>query len=89
MPGHSSAAIAAYTWLGTAGKDIDVPVKFGRHYDNYDITKPEVEQFVKDVLNELFELFPNAVYFEFEVNISAGEYQRIVGDANVSGLLYP
>ncbi|MFV0266805.1 MAG: beta-N-acetylhexosaminidase [Draconibacterium sp.] len=61
MPGHSSAAIAAYTWLGTAGKDIDVPVTFGRHYDNYDVTKPEVEQFVKDVLNELFELFPSEV----------------------------
>lgn len=61
MPGHSSAAIAAYTWLGTAGKDIDVPVKFGRHYDNYDITNPEVEQFIKDVLNELFELFPSNV----------------------------
>ncbi|WP_242132465.1 beta-N-acetylhexosaminidase [Aestuariivivens marinum] len=61
MPGHSSAAIAAYTWLGTAGKDIDVPVKFGRHYDNYDVTKPEVEQFIKDVLLELFELFPSKV----------------------------
>ncbi|MCG8307645.1 MAG: beta-N-acetylhexosaminidase [Cytophagales bacterium] len=61
MPGHSSAAIAAYTWLGTAGKDIDVPVKFGRHYDNYDVTNPKVEQFVKDVLNELFELFPSDV----------------------------
>ena len=61
MPGHSSAAIASYTWLGTAGKDIDVPVKFGRHYDNYDVTKPEVVQFVKDVLTELFELFPSKV----------------------------
>ncbi|MBJ6368950.1 beta-N-acetylhexosaminidase [Snuella sedimenti] len=61
MPGHSSAAIAAYTWLGTAGEDIDVPVKFGRHFDNYDVTKPEVEQFVKDVLKELFELFPSKV----------------------------
>ncbi len=61
MPGHSSAAIAAYTWLGTAGKDIDVPVKFGRHYDNYDVTKPEVVQFIKDVLIEIFELFPSKV----------------------------
>ncbi len=50
MPGHASAAIAAYTWLGTAGKDIDVPVKFGRLYDNYDVTKPEVITFIKDVL---------------------------------------
>lgn len=61
MPGHSSAAIAAYSWLGTAGKDIEVPIKFGRHYDNYDVTKPEVEKFVKDVLLELFELFPSEV----------------------------
>ncbi len=61
MPGHSSAAIASYTWLGTAGVDIDVPVKFGRLYDNYDVTKPEVIQFVKDVLTEMFELFPSEV----------------------------
>ncbi|MFD1163809.1 beta-N-acetylhexosaminidase [Hwangdonia seohaensis] len=61
MPGHSSAAIAAYTWLGTAGVDIDVPVKFGRLYDNYDVTKPEVITFIKDVLMELFELFPSEV----------------------------
>lgn len=61
MPGHASAAIAAYTWLGTAGKEIEVPVTFGRHYDNYDVTKPEVIQFVKDVLSELFALFPSEV----------------------------
>lgn len=61
MPGHASAAIAAYTWLGTAGKDIDVPILFGRHYDNYDVTKPEVVQFLKDVLTEVFELFPSKV----------------------------
>ncbi|MCH4551748.1 beta-N-acetylhexosaminidase [Aestuariibaculum lutulentum] len=61
MPGHSSAAIAAYTWLGTKGEDIDVPVKFGRHYDNYDVSKPETIQFVKDVLLELFDLFPSDV----------------------------
>jgi hypothetical protein len=47
--------------LGTAGKDIDVPIKFGRHYDNFDVTKPEVEQFVKDVLLEIFDLFPSEV----------------------------
>jgi len=61
MPGHSNAAIASYTWLGTAGVDIDVPVKFGRLYDNYDVTKPEVIQFIKDVLTEMFELFPSKV----------------------------
>jgi len=61
MPGHSSAAIAAYPWLGTAGKEIEVPITFGRHYDNYDITKPKVIQFIKDVLTEMFALFPSEV----------------------------
>jgi len=61
MPGHSSAAIAAYPWLGTAAKPIEVPIKFGRHYDNYDVTKPEVIGFIKDVLNEIFDLFPSEV----------------------------
>lgn len=61
MPGHSSAAIAAYSWLGTAAKEIEVPVTFGRHYDNYDVTKPEVVQFIKDVLLEMFEMFPSEV----------------------------
>lgn len=61
MPGHASAAIAAYTWLGTAGVPIEVPAKFGRLYDNYDVTKPEVITFIKDVLDEMFELFPSEV----------------------------
>ena len=61
MPGHSSAAIASYPWLGTLGKQIPVPAKFGRHYDNYDVTNPKVTQFVQDVLLELFELFPSKV----------------------------
>ncbi|QCX38627.1 beta-N-acetylhexosaminidase [Aureibaculum algae] len=61
MPGHSSAAIAAYTWLGTADIDIDVPIKFGRLYDNYDVTNPKVIKFLKDVLTEVFEMFPSEV----------------------------
>lgn len=61
MPGHSSAAIAAYSWLGTAGVAMDVPIKFGRLYDNYDVTKPEVITFIHDVLNEIFEMFPSEV----------------------------
>ncbi|MGC1631771.1 MAG: beta-N-acetylhexosaminidase [Gelidibacter sp.] len=61
MPGHASAAIAAYTWLGTAGVPIEVPAQFGRLYDNYDVTKPEVITFVKDVLTEMFALFPSKV----------------------------
>ena len=61
MPGHSGAAIAAYSWLGTEGVAIEVPVVFGRSYDIYDVTKPEVVTFIKDVLLEIFELFPSEV----------------------------
>lgn len=61
MPGHSSAAIASYPWLGTEGKLTEVPVLFGRHYDNYDVTKPEVVEFIHNVLTEVFDLFPSKV----------------------------
>ena len=61
MPGHSSAALASYPWLGTSGKKIEVPIKFGRHYDIYDVTKPRVQQFVRDVIDELCTLFPSDV----------------------------
>lgn len=61
MPGHSSAAVAAYPWLGTENKQIEVPVKFGRFYDIYDVTNPRVTIFIEDVLQEVFSLFPSKV----------------------------
>ncbi|PRY02911.1 hexosaminidase [Pontibacter ummariensis] len=61
MPGHSSAAIAAYPWLGTNNQKIEVPVKFGRFYDIYDVTSPKVQKFFHDVLQEVFTLFPSRV----------------------------
>ncbi|WMI66308.1 beta-N-acetylhexosaminidase [Aestuariibaculum sp. YM273] len=90
MPGHSSAAIAAYTWLGTADVDIDVPVKFGRHYDNYDVTKPETIKFVKDVLLELFDLFPSNVIHiggdevPYEVWEKSARVQKYMKEHNVN-----
>lgn len=61
MPGHASAAIAAYPWLGTDNQQIEVPVKFGRFYDIYDVTSPKVQEFLHDVLQEVFALFPSQV----------------------------
>ncbi len=61
MPGHSSAAIAAYPWLGLIGKMTKVPVKFGKLEDSYNITDPKVIQFLHDVLDEVCELFPSEV----------------------------
>lgn len=61
MPGHSSAAIAAYPWLGTTGKPIKVPCKFGVQYDIYDVTDPKVIAFFNDVIDEVIALFPSPV----------------------------
>ncbi len=62
MPGHASAAIAAYPWLGTSKKQINVPVKFGGgHYDIYNVADPKVIGFLEDVLTEVAALFPGNV----------------------------
>lgn len=61
MPGHSSAAIASYTWLGTSKNEIEVPTKFGVGTDVYDVSDPKVYQFLTDVLEEIMALFPSNV----------------------------
>jgi len=61
MPGHSSAAIAAYPWLGTAKEEIEVPTVFGVGKDVYDVSDPKVIQFLTDVLDEVMLLFPSKV----------------------------
>ena len=61
MPGHSSAAIASYSWLGTAKNDIEVPIKFGVGPDVYDVSDPKVYKFLTDVLDEVMTLFPSNV----------------------------
>lgn len=61
MPGHSSAAIAAYPWLGSSGKEFEVPTVFGVSKDVYNVADPKVYQFLTDVLDEVFELFPSKV----------------------------
>ncbi|MDO5570227.1 MAG: beta-N-acetylhexosaminidase [Bacteroidales bacterium] len=62
MPGHSSAAIAAYPWLGSGKNQITVPCRFGVSEDVYDISKPEVVNFLYDVIDEVAELFPSKVF---------------------------
>jgi len=61
MPGHSASAIASYSWLGTIGREMEVPGIFGGKYDIYNVTDPKVEQFLKDVLTEVMDLFPSEV----------------------------
>ena len=61
MPGHGSAAVAAYSWLGTSGKEIKVPCKFGVQYNAYNVADPKVLQFLEDVIDEVIALFPSPV----------------------------
>ena len=61
MPGHSSAAIAAYPWLGSAKKKIEVPTRFADSKDVYDVGDPKCYQFLIDVLDETMDLFPSRV----------------------------
>lgn len=61
MPGHSSAAIAAYSWLGVNNQQIKVPCNYGVKYDVYNIADPKVIQFLEDVLSEVITLFPSPV----------------------------
>ncbi|SFS85557.1 hexosaminidase [Zhouia amylolytica] len=58
MPGHASAAIAAYPWLGTLGKLKEVPVVFGKLPDSYNVADPRVYKFLEDILLEVMHLFP-------------------------------
>lgn len=61
MPGHASAAIASYPWLGTKNDPISVPGKFGVHYNVYNVVDPKVLDALKDILAEVIELFPSPV----------------------------
>ena len=61
MPGHASAAIASYPWLGTVNTPIEVPGKFGVHYSVYDVSNQKVVNALKGILTEVIELFPSPV----------------------------
>ena len=61
MPGHSSAAIAAYPWLGVKDSVINVPSTFGVRYDVFNVADQRVRDFLKDVLVEVMDLFPSKV----------------------------
>jgi hexosaminidase len=66
MPGHSTAALAAYPWLSCTGGPFDVGEQWGVYQDVF-CTKDSVFDFLEDVLTEVCDLFP-------------GKYIHIGGD---------
>ena len=67
MPGHMLGALTAYPWLGCTGGPYQVWGMWGVHDDILCAGKDSTLQFVKDVLDEVMQLFP-------------GEYIHIGGD---------
>ncbi len=58
MPGHSTAAIAAYPELGVTGKPVAVVTSWGVFPDIYNVDD-KTFSFLEDVLTEVMALFPS------------------------------
>ncbi len=61
MPGHTSAAIAAYPFLGSLDTPIKVPHSFANQPNVLRVSDPRVWTFITGVLDEIIELFPSRV----------------------------
>ncbi|MGH8161323.1 MAG: beta-N-acetylhexosaminidase, partial [Gammaproteobacteria bacterium] len=59
MPGHSSAAIAAYPDLSCSGKPISVPTTWGVLRNVDCVGKAQTFHFLENVLDEVTKLFPS------------------------------
>jgi hexosaminidase len=59
MPGHASAAIAAYPELSCSGKPITVPTTWGVFRDVDCVGKDSTFTFLENVLDEVIALFPS------------------------------
>lgn len=59
MPGHSSAALAAYPEIGCTGGPYQVATRWGIFTDVYCAGKESTFQFLEEVLDEVCSLFPS------------------------------
>ncbi|MCU7694433.1 beta-N-acetylhexosaminidase [Haoranjiania flava] len=59
MPGHTSAAIASYPYLGTTKQKIRIPTRFGVESAVLDVSDERAKHFIHQVLREVSELFPS------------------------------
>ena len=61
MPGHATAAIASYSFLGVLKHPISVANTFGVKSSTFNVANEKVIAFLHDVLDEVFSLFPGKV----------------------------
>ena len=59
MPGHMESAISCYKHLGCFDREIDVATHFGVKHDILCAGKETTYEFVKDVLDEVMDMFPD------------------------------
>jgi N-acetyl-beta-hexosaminidase/alpha-L-fucosidase len=59
LPGHSSAALTAYPWLGCTGGPYQVKQSWGVFKDVFCAGNDSTFQFLEDVLDEVMALFPS------------------------------
>lgn len=57
VPGHASASIYSYPWLGAGSREKG----YGVWGDLYNVTDPKVEEFLHDILDEVIALFPSKI----------------------------
>ncbi|HZZ42255.1 MAG TPA: beta-N-acetylhexosaminidase [Tepidisphaeraceae bacterium] len=60
MPGHSTAAVASYPWLGCGDAQVAVKPEFGISPHVYCPAKETTYQFCEDVLTEVMGMFPHS-----------------------------
>ena len=72
IPGHSMAALASYPWLGCTGGPYEVRVQWGVSEDVMCIGKESTWKFIRDVLDEVCELFPGEL-----IHIGGDETPRV------------
>ena len=58
MPGHATAALAAYPHLSCRDEPVTVPNSWGVFADVFCVGKPGTFEFITDVLDEVIALFP-------------------------------
>ncbi|MDD3108228.1 MAG: beta-N-acetylhexosaminidase, partial [Alistipes sp.] len=57
VPGHASASIMAYPWIGASSRREGKAVGG----DLYDVSDPKVMEFLQDILDEVIRLFPSKI----------------------------
>jgi len=91
MPGHASAAVAAYPEIGTCGRIIEFAVTFGKKYDTYNVADEKAYAFLENVLEEVMGLFPSRVIHiggdevRFDHWMASPEVKTLMERENLSG----